>query len=534
MRNLLRFACISRILMRYRLDSLVLSTPVLKGLRPLVYLIPWHYFPIKQYTRGERIRLALEELGPIFIKFGQTLSTRRDLLPDDIGDELAKLQDRCPAFNPAESKRIIEQSLGKTTDNLFKEFDHKPFASASIAQVHAALTLGGERVVVKVVRPNIRQAIARDIRLMYVLARLFNKHPASKKVRPIEVVAEFENIILKELDMCIEAVHCQRLRENFAGSDLLYVPKVYQDLCSKNILTTERIYGTPISDIASLKDKNINMKRLAETGVIIFFTQVFKHNFFHADMHPGNIFVADNGQYIGVDFGIMGVLSEQDLDFLADIFLAFFNKDYKKFAQAYIDSGWIAPSTDVVAFEAAVERICTPVFAKPLGEISFARVLLDLVHEARNFDISVQPQLLLLDKTLLNVEGLGRQIYPQLDLWATAKPFLENLMREKHSMKNTFEKIKQQAPKLLKELPELPALTIHALKQLDQTKELKTLYSEQTRSITQQLKDNAKQQTRAIFTASFLILSAIFAVNALWVATTISGAMALVFWFKAQ
>jgi len=291
MQNLIRFISISRILMRYRLDSLVLSTPLLKSFKPLLYLIPWHYFPVKQYTRGERIRLALEELGPIFIKFGQTLSTRRDLLPDDIGDELAKLQDKCPAFDSADAKQIIEGSLGDTTDNLFMSFDKDPLASASIAQVHTAITHDGDEVVVKVVRPNIDEIIKRDLALMYALARLISKHPVSKKMRPIEVVAEFENIILNELNMLNEAANASKLRKNFSDSSLLYVPEVYWSLCSETVLTTERIYGTPVGDIEQLKADNVNMKKLAEEGVIIFFTQVFKHNFFHADMHPGNIFV---------------------------------------------------------------------------------------------------------------------------------------------------------------------------------------------------------------------------------------------------
>ncbi len=534
MRNLLRFFAISRILMRYRLDSLVLSTPLLKSFKPLLYLIPWHYFPVKQYTRGERIRLALEELGPIFIKFGQTLSTRRDLLPNDIGDELAKLQDSCPAFDSAEAKRIIEQSLGDSTERLFKQFDQAPLASASIAQVHTAITHDGDAVVVKVVRPNIDQTIKRDISLMYALARLISKHPISEKVRPLELVAEFEAIILNELNMLNEANNASQLRQNFQNSNLLYVPKVYWDLCSENILTTERIYGTPVGNIAQLKADNVDLKRLAEEGVIIFFTQVFKHNFFHADMHPGNIFIGAEGNYIGVDFGIMGTLTETDKDFLADIFLAFFNQDYHGVASAYIESGWASASTDVVAFEKAIGRICEPMFEKSLGEISFGQVLLDLMGEAKNFDITVQPQLLLLDKTLLNVEGLGRQLYPQLDLWATAKPFLEDLVKEKYSMKNTFEKLKEQAPQMLKDIPELPALAISALKKLDKMKDLSGLYAQQTDSIVKQLKDNANKQTSAIFAGALIILSGVLATNALWLASGISAVAGLVFWIKSR
>lgn len=534
MRNLVRFIKISRVLMRYRLDSLLLSTPLLKTFKPLVYFIPWHYFPVKRYTRGQRIRLALEELGPIFIKFGQTLSTRRDLLPNDIGDELAKLQDSCPAFDSNLALETIEQSLGGSIDKLFKSFDKQPLASASIAQVHTAITHSNEAVVVKVVRPNIELTIKRDVALMFALAKLISKHPISQKIRPMEIVKEFESIITAELNLLNEADNAIKLRNNFKDSDLLYVPKVYTDLCRENILTTERIYGTPIGDIAQLKADKVDLKKLAEDGVIIFFTQVFKHNFFHADMHPGNIFVGNNSNYIGVDFGIMGTLDNTDKDFLADIFLAFFNQDYHGVANAYIDSGWASASTDVVAFERAIERICSPMFAKSLGEISFGQVLMDLMAEAKNFDISVQPQLLLLDKTLLNVEGLGRQLYPQLDLWASAKPFLEDLVKEKYNMKNTYEKIKQQTPEILKEIPELPRLIINALKQAEQVKNISHLYSKQTDAIVSQLKQNAKQQTFAIFSGSLVILSGILASSNLWLGSGLSALGALVFWLKSR
>ncbi|NYT52690.1 MAG: ubiquinone biosynthesis regulatory protein kinase UbiB [Candidatus Vesicomyosocius endoextente] len=533
MYSFLRFIKISRVLMRYRLDSLVLSTPLLKSFKPLVYLIPWHYFPVKKYTRGQRIRLALEELGPIFIKFGQTLSTRRDLIPKDIGDELAKLQNNCPAFDPTKAKKIIEQSLGASTENLFKRFDIKPLASASIAQIHTALTNDNNEVVIKVVRPDINKVIQHDIKLMYTLAMLFSKHRLSKKLRPIEVVAEFENIILNELDMRIEAKNCLKIGKNFKNSSLLYIPKIYPNLCHKNILTIERIYGIPVNDIEQLKSNNIDMKQLAEEGVIIFFTQVFKHNFFHADMHPGNIFVNTNGKYIGVDFGIMGTLTKSDKDFLADIFIAFFNQDYKKVAQIYIDSGWISSTTNIFSFEIAVQRICEPMFEKPLGEISFGQVLLELIQEAKNFDITIQPQLLLLDKTLLNIEGLGRQLYPQLNLWTTAKPFLEDLVKEKYSIKHTFEKIKEQTPQLLKDIPELPSMTINAIKQLNQIKNIGQLYVQQTNIIVNQLKNNENKQTSAILAGSMTILSGILAVNTFWFPSLFSSIIALIFWFQS-
>ena len=396
----------------------------------MVYLTPWHYFPSKKLSRGERIRLALEELGPVFIKFGQTLSTRRDLLPDDIGDELAKLQDTCPPFSEKESKSIIEKNLGSSVGELFKSFDYKPLASASIAQVHIATTHNNEEIIIKVVRPGIEKLIKRDVGLLYAFASLAESHPIGKRLRPKEVIEEFEGIIYNELNMMIEAANASLLGKNFSDSDLLYVPKVHWEFCRSNILVTERIYGTPVNNIEVLIENKTDLKVLAENGVIIFFTQVFDHNFFHADMHPGNIFVGKNDQYTGVDFGIMGTLSEEDQYFLAQNFLAFFNQDYKRVAQVHLESGWIPEGTNVLEFENAIRSVCEPIFQKPLNEISFAQVLLGLAKEARRFDMTIQPQLLLLYITLFKIEGLGRTLYPNLDLWATAKPYLEKLTKD--------------------------------------------------------------------------------------------------------
>ena len=534
MKNLFRFANIIRILIKYRLDYLILSTSFLKSLKPLIYLTPWHYFPSKKLSRGERIRLALEELGPIFIKFGQTLSTRRDLLPDDIGAELAKLQDKCPPFPATESKSIIEKALGDKTPNLFSSFDETPLASASIAQVHTAVTQNGEEIIIKVVRPGIEKQIKRDIRLLYTLARLAEKHQDGKRLRPIEAVAEFEGIIFNELNMMVEAANASLLGKNFNDSSLLYVPKVHWDLCRSNILVTERIYGTPVSDIEALKKKNIDFKSLAENGVIIFFTQVFDHNFFHADMHPGNIFVGENNQYTGVDFGIMGTLTEADQYYLAQNFLAFFNQDYKKVSQVHLESGWIPKETNIMEFENAIRSVCEPIFEKPLSEISFGQVLLRLLKEARRFDMEVQPQLLLLYKTLLNIEGLGRSLYPELDLWATAKPYLEKLAKEKYSFKNTLNKISDELPQLVSELPEIPMLVINALKQIESGALRSENSKKQTEAIVSQLRENASKQRASFFAIAFLLIAAFLATQLIWPLAIACSVLSYVFWLKSR
>ena len=534
MKSLFRFIGILRTLIRYRLDHLILSTSFLKSLRPLIYLTPWHYFPSKKLTRGERIRLALEELGPIFIKFGQTLSTRRDLLPDDIGMELAKLQDKCPPFPAAESKLIIEKALGDKTSILFSSFDDSPLASASIAQVHTAVTQNGEEIIIKVVRPGIEKQIKRDISLLYALASLAEKHSDGKRLRPKEAVEEFEGIIYNELNMMVEAANASLLGKNFNNSDLLYVPKVHWDLCRSNILVTERIYGTPVNDIVALKKKNVDFKSLAEDGVIIFFTQVFDHNFFHADMHPGNIFVGENNQYTGVDFGIMGTLTEADQYYLAQNFMAFFNQDYKRVSQVHLESGWIPEGTNVMEFENAIRSVCEPIFEKPLSEISFGQVLLSLLKEAKRFDMEVQPQLLLLYKTLLNIEGLGRSLYPDLDLWATAKPYLEKLAKEKYSFKSSLNKFSDQLPQIVSELPEIPMLVINALKQIE-SGALKTENSKkQTEAIVIQLKENASKQRSSFIAISFLLVSAFLATQSVWAWAIPSSILSIIFWLRSR
>ncbi|MFG0833132.1 ubiquinone biosynthesis regulatory protein kinase UbiB [Aeromonas bivalvium] len=424
-----------------------------------------------QRSRGMRIRLAFEALGPIFIKFGQMLSTRRDLLPPDIAEELALLQDRVPPFCGQAARRQIEQSLGCPIETLFDDFDETPLASASIAQVHTARLRENDReIVIKVIRPDIEQTIEADLRLMTALARLVARFiPSSARLRPVEVVEEYRKTILDELNLMREAANAIQLRRNFTGSNALYVPEIYSEHCREQVLVMERIYGIPVSDIEALEVNGTNMKLLAERGVEVFFTQVFRDSFFHADMHPGNIFVArehpEDPLWIGIDCGIVGTLNREDKRYLAENFLAFFNRDYRKVAELHVESGWVPADTRVDEFEFAIRTVLEPIFEKPLSEISFGHVLLNLFNTARRFDMQVQPQLVLLQKTLLYVEGLGRQLYPQLDLWQTAKPFLEHWMGEQVGPKAVWNAIRDKAPFWAEKLPELPELVYETLRQ---------------------------------------------------------------------
>ncbi|MGH8166014.1 MAG: ubiquinone biosynthesis regulatory protein kinase UbiB, partial [Woeseiaceae bacterium] len=418
---------IQRALVRYGLDDVITAAPFLKPLRYLFWFRPGRID--RSAPLGQRIRLALEELGPIFVKFGQAISTRRDLLPPDIAAELAKLQDRVPPFPASEAIAILNEAYGRPVGEIFARFDSEPLAAASIAQVHSAQLQDGTEVIVKLLRPGVRALIEQDIEVLYALADMANRYwPEAKRFRPVDVVAEYEKTIIDELDLMREGANTAQLKRNFAGSDLLYVPEVYWDYCRPQALVQERIYGIPISDVEALRKAGANIQALAENGVFIFFTQVFRHNFFHADMHPGNIFVQvedpEHPKYAAVDFGIMGTLDESDQHYLAENFLAFFRRDYRRVAALHVDSGWVPAGTRVTELEAAVRAVCEPIFNKPLKDISFGLVLLRLFQTARQFNMEVQPQLVLLQKTLLAIEGLGRQLYPELDLWKTAKPVL--------------------------------------------------------------------------------------------------------------
>jgi ubiquinone biosynthesis protein len=415
-------------------------------------------------TRGARLRRSLETLGPIFVKFGQVLSTRRDLVPLDIADELARLQDRVPPFASELAVAEVERSLGKPVGELFDSFEETPVASASIAQVHLGRLHDGTEVAVKVLRPRVEAAVARDLALLETAAGLIERWYADgRRLRPREVVAEFARHLDEELDLMREAANAAQLGRNFAGSPLLLVPKVYWDLCSQRVMVMERMRGTPISQVQTLKDKAIDIPALARAGVEIFFTQVFRHGFFHADMHPGNILVAEDGRYIALDFGIMGTLTEVDKSYLAQNFLAFFNRDYRRVAQAHLDAGWVPAGTRIDEFEAAIRAVCEPIFARPLKEIYFGRLLLRLFQTSRRFNVEVQPQLVMLQKTLLNIEGLGRELDPDLDLWKTAKPFLERWMREQVGWRGLVRALRHEAPFWAATLPQIPRLVHRAL-----------------------------------------------------------------------
>ena len=468
MRTLLRLLSIQRVLVRHGLDEIITATHILRPLRFFFYLFPRR--SDRTAPLGERIRLALVELGPIFVKFGQAVSTRRDLLPRDIADELAKLQDRVPPFPAEEAVAILDEAYGKSVDEVFARFDFEPFAAASIAQIHTAALDDGTEVIVKLLRPGVREQIERDLDVLFALARLADRYwENSKRLRPREVVAEYEKTVIDELDLMREGANAAQLKRNFQDSDMLYVPEIYWDYCRPEVLVQERVYGIPISDMDALRKAGTNIQTLAENGVEIFFTQVFRHNFFHADMHPGNIFVTvddpEKPIYAAVDFGIVGTLSAVDQQYLAGNFLAFFDHDYHKIAKLHLDSGWVPPDTRIDELETAVRTVCEPIFNKPLSEISFAQVLIRLFRIAQRFNMEIQPQLILLQKTLLNVEGLGRELYPELDLWKTAHPVLRQWMDEQVGPRALIDDIRENLPQLREALRELPALIKHLANQ---------------------------------------------------------------------
>ncbi|BCG14387.1 ubiquinone biosynthesis regulatory protein kinase UbiB [Vibrio sp. Vb5031] len=469
--ELKRLYHIAKVQLEYGLDELLPDHQLTKAPLLLRKSLFWIKNKHPEKPLGERLRLVLQELGPVWIKFGQMMSTRRDLFPPHIADPLALLQDQVAPFDGELAKKQMEQALGGPLEKWFTEFDIKPLASASIAQVHTArIKDTNQEVVLKVIRPDIRPVIDSDLKLMHRMARIVaGAMPEARRLKPVEVVREYEKTLLDELDLRREAANAIQLRRNFEGSEELYVPEVFPDFSNETVMVSERIYGIQVSDIEGLKANGTNMKLLAERGVSVFFTQVFRDSFFHADMHPGNVFVKpehpENPMWIGLDCGIVGTLNSEDKRYLAENFLAFFNRDYRRVAELHVDSGWVPADTNVDEFEFAIRIVCEPIFAKPLCEISFGHVLLNLFNTARRFNMEVQPQLVLLQKTLLYVEGLGRQLYPQLDLWETAKPFLEEWMMNQVGPQALVNAIKDRAPFWAEKLPELPELLYDSLKQ---------------------------------------------------------------------
>ncbi len=458
-----RMLRIVRVLVRHGLDEFVFTLHLFRPYRFLLFLFPGYWFRDRNVPRGQRLREALEELGPVFVKFGQVVSTRPDLIPADIAVELTRLQDDVLPFPGDEAREIIERALDAPLSEHFASFDIQPLASASVAQVHGATLQDSTEVVVKVLRPGIEKVIEQDLQLLYQLARLADRHwPNARRLRPLEVVDDYDKTIHDELDMMREGANASQLRSNFLDSDMIYVPQIYWDHSCREVLVMERVEGIPIRDIDAIRAAGIDLRKLAHNGVEIFFTQAFRDGFFHADMHPGNIFVSPQGQYRAVDFGIMGTLAEADKRYLAENLLAFFNRDYRAVAMAHLRAGWVPATTRPEEFEAAVRTVCEPIFARPISEISFGHLVIRLFQVARRFDMPVQPQLVLLQKTLLNIEGLGRQLYPELDLWETAKPFLERWMREQVGPRALARALRRELPTVLPLLPELPGL-VHEL-----------------------------------------------------------------------
>jgi ubiquinone biosynthesis protein len=447
------------IVLKFRLDEFF---KLRKNSLLSILLYPLSLIKPKKNNRAIRLRLALESLGPIFIKFGQMLSTRKDLLPNDIAIELSKLQDKVPPFEFEKVKQTIENAYSKKISSVFKEFNEKPVASASVAQVHFAILHNGEKVAVKILRPNIESEVKKDIKLLHLIANILYKiWSDGKRLKPDEVVSEFERHTQSELNLLLEAGHCSHLGENFKDKKLLVVPNVFWDYCHEKVMVMERMDGIPISNIDVIKKNKINLSELAKNGVEIFFTQVFRDGFFHADMHPGNIQVAKSGKYIAMDFGIMGTLNDQDKLYLAKNFAAFFKRDYREVARVHIESGWVPSETSIDEFENAIRSVCEPIFNKPLKDISFGKLLIRLFQTSKKFNMEIQPQLTMLQKTLLNVEGLGRELDPNLDLWVTARPFLENWLKEQIGPKNLINRIKKEFPNWVDIAPQLPTL-LHA------------------------------------------------------------------------
>lgn len=544
-KQLSRLLKISAILTRYRLDEFLEATHLYRPMRLLRVIAPWGRRHVADAPRGERLRLALNEMGPIFVKFGQILSTRRDMIPSDIADELALLQDQVPPFPGEEAKAIVELALEKPVAELFKIFDTAPLASASIAQVHAATLPDGAEVVVKVVRPNIRKQLRRDIDLLYTIAGLAEKYwEGGQRVRPLEFVREFETFVFDELDMYREASNASLLRSNFEGSKDLYIPEIYWPYCREQVLVMERVSGMPVNDVQGLRDAGVNLERLAKIGIRVFYTQVFRDNLFHADMHPGNILVdvtdPENASYIALDFGIVASLTPKDLAYISENFMALFNRDYFRVAQLHVDAGWVPHDTRVEELEAAIRTVGEPNFTRPLNEISFGELMLKLFQVAYRFKLNIQPQLIMLQKTLLNIEGLGRELSPTFDAMAVAKPELEAILREKHGLDKTAKDLRERLPGWLNRAPEMPGLLHTYLKQATEGNLITRIDSEDLARLHAGQEASNRRTLRAISGASLLVTGALLTgldvgpwhLRGLSVTGLVSGILGI--WFLAK
>ncbi|WP_269792476.1 ubiquinone biosynthesis regulatory protein kinase UbiB [Stenotrophomonas sp. Iso1] len=515
-RAMFRASRIGRVILRYRLDDLLDGTPVGRWLRVAKPFVPRASASIASQSRGARLRLALQELGPIFVKFGQILSTRRDLVPPDVAAELTLLQDRVKPFDGEQALRIVEQALGLPITEAFASFDTAPLASASIAQVHAATLDDGRKVVVKVLRPDIEKQIDGDIALLKSLAALVERtHPRADKIRPREVVAEIETTLAAELDLQREGANASVLRRFWENSDDLYVPEVIWSHTAERALTLERVWGIPSDDIAALDEAGIDRKALAAKGVRVFYTQVFRDNFFHADAHAGNIWVdidparRDNPRFIALDFGIMGQLSEEDQYYLAENFMAIFNRDYRRIAELHLQAQWMPATVRIDELEAAVRAVCEPYFTRPLSQISLAEVLMKLFRTAQRYQLTLQPQLILLQKTLLNIEGVGRQLDPQLDIWAVAKPVLERILRERYSPRRALKELGKRLPEIMTKAPDMPALLHSWLRQQVEGKHELAMRSQDIVSLNETLKRMQRRVITAVTGVGLVVVSAL-------------------------
>jgi len=514
-RRTLRLFGIAAVLARYRLDDLIVDLPPLKLAR-IVRLLPWGRRGVRELGRGARLRLALQELGPIYVKFGQILSTRRDLLPHDIADELAELQDNVPPFPGAEARAIIERELGKPVEQLFRAFDEQPLASASIAQVHAAVLHDGSEVVAKVVRPGIEARIREDLELLDSLAGLVRRyHPEGDRIRPNEVVAEFRRFILDETDMQREGANASLLRRNWEDSDELYIPKIHWSHTADRVLVMERVGGVPVRDIDELKRQGVDLERLARRGIRVFYNQVFRDNLFHADMHPGNIRVDTtdpaDASFIALDFGIVASLTPRDLYYIGENFLAIFNRDYRRVAELHVEAEWVPADTRIDEMEAAARTVCEPSFTRPLEEVSFGEMVVSLFEVARRFKLTLQPQLIMLQKTLLNIEGMGRQLYPKINIWDVAKPELERIFRERYGFRRTAAKVTRDLPSWLARGPELPNLVLETLKLAARGRINAHIASDDLARIEQRIETHNRRVPGAILSAGLLVASSVLA-----------------------